>query len=95
MRYIAAELSETYLKKNIFRSYIDLLNYVMESIVIARELNLCLKFDIENFIICRIHYGDNFYKKNNIIAQHLNNPARNTKIMDPYLIHWANAVKGK
>lgn len=33
--------------------------------------------------------------KNNIIAQHLNNPARNTKIMDPYLIRWANAVKGK
>ena len=35
----------------------------MESIVIARDLNLCLKFDIENFIICRIHYGDDFYKK--------------------------------
>lgn len=50
-------------QKNIFRSYIDLLNYVMESIVMARELNLCLKFDIENFIICRIHYGDDFYKK--------------------------------
>lgn len=68
------------------------MTYIEDSVKIAIELNLKNKLDVENFIICRLIYGSDFYRDKEFLSNNFDFKFGNSKEFDIYLARLANAV---